>query len=279
VPRDVIEQHVSNPEALLKGDNPVVAILFSDVRGFTTISERLTPDDLVEMLNRYFSAWVDAVMAHGGVVDKYMGDGIMAFFGAPAKHSDDPARALRSSFDMLRALVDFNVWQKRHERPEFRVGIGINYGVATVGNIGHSEKKLNYTIIGDQVNLASRLEGLTKQYGQPVIISESMYRYVGRDYPCRILDRVAVKGRSVGTTIYAPRESLTPEEERGWELHHSALQSYYNREFEEASRRFEEVGRILGDDRVSQIFLERARAFSASPPPEHWTGVEELSDK
>ena len=125
------------------------------------------------------------------------------------------------------------------------MGIGINYGVTTVGNIGHAEKKLNYTIIGDQVNLASRLEGLTKQYGEPVIISESMYRYVGREFPCRIVDRVAVKGRSMGVTIYTPRESLTADEERGWELHHSALQCYYNREFAEAARRFEEVGRIL----------------------------------
>ncbi len=279
VPRDVIDQHISNPEALLRGDNPVVAILFSDVRGFTSISEKLNPDVLVEMLNRYFTAWVDAVMAEGGIVDKYMGDGIMAFYGAPAKHSDDPARALKSAFNMLDSLVEFNAWQKENSRPEFRVGIGINYGVTTVGNIGHREKKLDYTIIGDQVNLASRLEGLTKQYRQPIIIFESMYRYVGREFPCRIVDRVAVKGRSMGVTIYAPRRSLTAEEERGWEMHHAALQCYYNREFEEASRRFEAVERILPGDQVSRIFRQRAGNFAQSPPPQHWNGVTEMLEK
>ena len=279
VPRDVIDQHLSNPEALLKGDNPVVAILFADVRGFTTISERLAPNDLVEMLNRYFTPMVDIVMGHGGVVDKYMGDGIMAFYGAPAKHSDDPLRALRSAFEMLHALREFNAWQRERGRPEFHVGIGINYGLATVGNIGHSEKKLNYTIIGDQVNLASRLEGLTKIYREPLIVSESMYRYVSKSYPCRIIDRVAVKGRKGGGTIYAPREKLTADEERAWQLHHSGLQYYYNREFEEASRRFAEVTRLLPGDGSSQIFYERSRSFAMTPPPDGWEGIVEIMEK
>jgi len=278
VPKDVIEQFFASPEALLAGEDRELAILFSDVRGFTTISESLRPNQVVESLNRYFGAMVDIVLQRGGIVDKYIGDAVMAFYGAPVRHRDDAQQAVRSAFEMLHAVTDFNAWQHERGRPEFHIGIGINYGVVTVGNIG-SEKKLDYTIIGDSVNLANRLEGLTKTYHEPIIISESVYRHVNKEFPCRMIDRVAVKGRTTGVTIYAPHQSLTSEEERAWGLHHSGLQYYYNREFDEASRRFAEVGRILPADGPSRIFLERARSFAMVAPPDGWNGIVALMEK
>ncbi len=133
-------------------------MLFSDIRGFTTISEGMSPDDLVSSLNRYFSGQVDIIMNRSGIVDKYIGDAIMAFFGAPVTHDDDALQAILAGIEMSEAVEDFNRQQKELGKPEFHIGVGINYGIVTVGNIG-TDKKMDYTVIGDMVNLASRLEG------------------------------------------------------------------------------------------------------------------------
>ncbi|UCD64340.1 MAG: adenylate/guanylate cyclase domain-containing protein, partial [Candidatus Zixiibacteriota bacterium] len=191
VPNEVIEQYISSPDSMLVGDYRVLAVLFSDIRSFTALSEKLTPDTVVESLNRYFGMMVDAIMSRNGIVDKYIGDAIMAFFGAPVRHENDPLLAVEAGLDMLDVLEKFNQWQVERNRPKFQIGIGINYGVVTVGNIG-SEQKMDYTIIGDMVNLASRLEELTKTYGIPFIISEAVYRRIHEEIPCRQIDTVAV---------------------------------------------------------------------------------------
>ena len=179
VPRGVIEQFFANPEQMLVGEDRVLAVLFSDVRDFTSISERMQPEQMVESLNQYFSTMVDIIMNRGGIVDKYIGDAVMAVFGAPVRHQDDALQSAMAALEMQDALTDFNLWQKRKGRAEFRIGVGINYGNVTVGNIG-SERKMDYTVIGDMVNLASRLEGLTKKYAVPLIVSESMQRKIER---------------------------------------------------------------------------------------------------
>ena len=278
VPREVINLFDASPESMLVGEDRVLAILFSDVRGFTTISERLSPAEMVESLNRYFGAMVDIVMGRDGIVDKYIGDAILAFFGAPVKHHDDPQQALRAAFEMLAALEDFNAWQETQARPRFNIGIGINYGVVTVGNIG-SEKKLDYTVIGDTVNVASRIEALTKLYREPIIISEAMHRYVMNEFPCRQIDRVAVKGREKGIAIYAPRRTVGPQEERAWALHHAALQHYYNQEFDRAAPMFRQVMEQLPEDGSARLFADRAEALAMNSPPDGWTGVITLTEK
>lgn len=278
VPQQVIGQFFASPESLLTGDSRVLAILFSDVRSFTSIAEKLMPDELVESLNRYFEQMVDAVMERGGIVDKYIGDAVMAFFGAPVKRRDEPQQSLLSAFDMLDRLTKFNKWQVEKGRTPFQIGIGINYGVVTVGNIG-SERKLDYTVIGDTVNLANRLEGLTKLYKEPIVISESMYRYVGKDFPCRQLDRVAVKGREMGTAVYAPRRELGPDEEKAWPVHHAALQHYYNQEFARSAEMFTQVQQLLPGDETARLFQSRAEALSINPPPDGWTGIVERTEK
>jgi class 3 adenylate cyclase/HAMP domain-containing protein len=192
VPAEVIDRFFKNPESLLIGEDRVLAVLFSDIRGFATIAELMRADQMVQSLNNYFSLMVDTIMDRGGIVDKYIGDAIMAFFGAPVQHSDDALQAVLTALEMQEALVEFNGRQAADGKPEFRIGIGINYGVVTVGNIG-SDKKMDYTVIGDMVNLASRLESLTKIYKQDVIISESVYREVHRALPCRLIDKVKRK--------------------------------------------------------------------------------------
>ncbi len=207
VPQELIDEFFKNPEKMLVGENRVLSILFSDIRSFTTISEKLAPDELVNSLNRYFNVMVDIIMdKHKGIVDKYIGDAIMAIFGAPVKHEDDALQSVLAGLDMREALDGFNAEQRAAGHPEFHIGIGINYGEVTVGNIG-TEKKMDYTVIGDSVNLASRLEGLTKQYHQGLIISESLYEEVKGSVPCRLLDSVAVKGKTKGVKIYSAKRS------------------------------------------------------------------------
>lgn len=278
VPKEVIEQFFASPESMLVGEDRILALLFSDIRGFTTISEQMRPNEVVESLNTYFGLMVDIVMSHKGVVDKYMGDAIMAFYGAPVRHRDEAPQAVKSAFAMLNALKDFNVWQTKRNRPEFRIGIGINYGAVTVGNIG-SEKKMDYTVIGDMVNLASRLEGLTKVYSQPLVISDSVAKKIEQEFPCRLLDRVIVKGKTEGSGIYTTRETLNASEEQAWPIHAEALGLYYQRRFEEAARLFRKVRELLPDDRTSELFIERCRSYIGNPPPSDWTGAVVMTAK
>ena len=278
VPNDIIERFLTSPESMLVGEDRLLAVLFSDIRQFTAIAERMEPRETVESLNRYFSGMVNVIMENGGIVDKYIGDAIMALFGTPVRREDDAFRALESGFLMLDTLGDFNAEQSRRGEQEFRIGIGINYGIVTVGNIG-SERKMDYTVIGDIVNLTSRLEGLTKIYGESLIISESMYRKAVHRYPCRMVDRVAVKGKSVGMGIYTSRRTLTEREERAWKLHHAGLIYYYQKRFDQALSYFEKVRELLPGDTVSEIFIRRCTELTTTPPPEKWDGVVHMTEK
>ena len=279
VPTDVIDSFFSHPEAMLVGENRVLSILFSDIRSFTTISEGLSPDDLVSSLNKYFEIMVDIILNHNGIVDKYIGDSIMAFFGAPVKHNDDPLQSVKAALDMIDSLNEFNKWELQQERDEFKIGIGINYGVVTVGNIG-SEKKMDYTVIGDMVNLASRLEGLTKKYHEPIIISESLYRKIKDEFPCRMLDKVKVKGKKKSVNIYSVCRSITPVVKTGWDYFHHGMESYYNREFKKAFDFFKESQEYIPEDFMSKIFEDRAANYIINPPlEEDWTGEIVLEDK
>ncbi len=278
VPKDVIDQFFTNPEKMLVGDNRELAVLFSDIRSFTSISEKLSPEEIVESLNRYFGLMVDVVVGYNGIVDKFIGDALMAFYGAPVRHSDDSLRAVRSAFDMMRALKEFNEWQKRRNRPVFRIGIGINFGIVTVGNIG-SEKKMDYTVIGDMVNLASRLQDLTKYYGESIIISESVKERVEKKYYCRLLDMVAVVGKTEGVKIYSPREKLSDAERSGLNLYSRGMSLYFNREFREAGNVFLSAKRLLPDDKMCDLMIERCKVYIKNPPPADWNGITVMKHK
>jgi class 3 adenylate cyclase/HAMP domain-containing protein len=287
VPKDVIERFFASPEKMLVGDNRNLSILFSDIRSFTTISEGMAPNDLVNSLNRYFSGQVDIIYNRKGVVDKYFGDAIMAIGGAPEKHSDDALQSVLSGLDMIDALSGFNENQKRLGKPEFHIGVGINYGEVTVGNIG-SERKMDYTVIGDAVNLASRMEGLTKTYHAELLISEDLYTELQRPVAppvavqrlyYRLLDTVAVKGKTKGVKIYTVKRTLTEAEAAAWPLHNQGMELYYHRSFREAAEKFKEVYRLLAKDFNAENLYRRCAEYASNPPPAEWDGVEVMKTK
>ncbi|MFP4432267.1 MAG: adenylate/guanylate cyclase domain-containing protein [Spirochaetaceae bacterium] len=278
VPVNVIDQFFANPESMLVGQNRTLAVLFSDIRSFTSISEQLPADQIVESLNTYFSAMVDAVIERNGIVDKYIGDAIMAFFGAPVQRENDAADAVRAGLDMLAALEGFNRAQRQKDMPSFRVGIGINYGPVTIGNIG-SDKKMDYTVVGDMVNLASRLEGLTKMYNVPILISESVQRHIASEIPCRLVDTVTVKGKSETTRIYVPAARLAAEERKAWQLQHRGLEHYYRRDFTVAARNLLAARKLLPADPIIKMFLLRCKRYLDTPPPPDWNGVTAMTEK
>jgi class 3 adenylate cyclase/HAMP domain-containing protein len=271
VPKNVIEQFESNPETMLKGDNRELAVLFSDIRSFTTISESMKPDILVESLNGYFEKMVDVIISNEGIVDKYIGDAVMAFFGAPVKTENDALAAVKAGLGMIDALVGFNQYQVSKGLSPFKTGIGINYGIVIVGNIG-SEKKMDYTVMGDMVNLASRLEGLTKMYHEPIIVSESVIARINGEFPARLLDRVVVKGKSNSVPIYTMRRSLNEMEKAVWSMHDAALQNYYQRNFTKAKQLFNEILKAAPEDQPSLLYVERCDGYLKNPPPESWRG-------
>ncbi len=278
VPKDVIEEVFVNPEKMLVGNNRDVSILFSDIRSFTTISERMAPDALVNSLNRYFSIMVDVIMDRNGIVDKYIGDAIMAVFGAPVSHGNDALASVLSGLEMTTALEAFNKEQLSLGAPEFHIGVGINYGIVTVGNIG-CDKKMNYTVIGDTVNLASRLEGLTKKYHQPVLVTDSVKELVCKEVPCRVVDRVAVKGKTQGVPIHTVRLSVSGAEAEAWKIHEDAVDRYYRRDFAGSAALFKRILEVLPEDFPAQQYLERAEVYLRTPPPEDWDGVEVMTEK
>jgi class 3 adenylate cyclase/HAMP domain-containing protein len=286
VPKDVIERFFASPEKMLIGDNRNLSILFSDIRSFTTISEGMAPDDLVNSLNRYFSGQVDIIYSRKGIVDKYIGDAIMAFWGAPEKHHDDALQSVLTGLDMIEALSVFNENQRKLGKPEFLIGVGINYGEVTVGNIG-SERKMDYTVIGDAVNLASRMEGLTKTYHSDLLISEYVYAQLQLTKPqgdqpalyFRLLDTVAVKGKSQGVKIYTVKRTLTQAEAAAWPIHNQGMELYYHRSFRDAAEKFKEAYRLLAKDANAESMYRRCAAYTENPPPENWNGVEVMKSK
>ena len=203
VPATVIDEIVADASKLrLGGEKRELTVLFSDIRGFTTLSETLAPEELVGLLNVYFTAMTGKIFAHKGSLDKYIGDAIMAVFGAPISDPQHPRLACRAGLDMMRGLAELHVRWKSEGHPLFDIGIGINTGPMIVGNMG-SLDRFNYTVVGDAVNLASRIEALNKDYGTNILVSEDTYEQVKDEFPlAREVDRVRVRGRTQSARLY-----------------------------------------------------------------------------
>jgi len=269
----VVEEVIRDPSRLkLGGEKKVLTVLFSDVRGFTTISETLDPQDLVQLLNEYLTPMTEIVFQNGGTLDKYMGDAIMAFFGAPVDLPDHPQRACRTALMMVEKLKELQeVWKKRGV-PPFDVGIGINTGPMSVGNMG-SNQRFDYTVMGDAVNLGSRLEGLNKMYGTLILISQFTYDALNGSFFCREIDFVAVKGKREPVRIYELiSENPIPELVPLVEGLSRALSEYRAGNFEKALELFTQLQREFPRDRPTYEFIHRCERLLHSPP-QAWDGV------
>ncbi len=278
VPQELIDKFYEHPESMLRGDNRVLSVLFSDIRGFTSIAESMLPDEIVNSLNRYFTVMVDVIMNRKGIVDKYIGDAIMAFFGAPVKHEDDAYQSVMAAIEMIESLTAFNKEQQAAGKPPFRIGVGLNYGVVTVGNIG-TEKKMEYTVIGDMVNLASRLEGLTKVYKQQIIVSESIKRKTQKKLPFRLLDTVTVKGKKEGVKIFSTKRALNSAEQEAWKMNETAFTHFYNRNFMQAANLFKRINDLVKNDYPSELLFKRCKDLIENPPAKGWNGIKVMEIK
>ncbi|MBF0320062.1 MAG: GAF domain-containing protein [Nitrospirae bacterium] len=280
--KEVVEKLLEGGEAVLGGTTQQVTILFSDIRNFTAISEKLTSKETVAMLNDYFTVMVDIILKHHGVLDKYIGDSIMAIYGIPFKHTEDADRAVKTAIDMLAALKAYNEARAARSLAGTNIGIGINTGDVLVGNIG-SLKRMEYTVIGDEVNLASRLEDANKLYGTNILISEQTYKALKGSYTCREIDKLRVYGKNRAVAVYEVIAEGPGKEVRDMEafigMFNEGVKLYRQRSWQKALGKFKETLRANPNDGVSRIYTERCETFISFPPDDNWDGIWALSSK
>jgi adenylate cyclase len=272
----VISHLLAHPEKLaLGGERRRVTLFFSDLAGFTTLSEGLAPETVVAILNDYLSRMTEIILEESGTVDKFEGDAIMAFWGAPLDQEDQAKLACRAALRQQTALKELNERFVRHGSPALDMRIGLHTGEAIVGNLG-SQKRFDYTVIGDTVNLASRLEGLNKFYGSDIMASEATVQECGDAVEFRELDLVAVKGRETPVAVFqvlALKGELTPAQAGAREEFARGLQLYRQRQFSEAAAAFSAALQHLSEDGPPKAFLERCQQFQTTPPPPDWDTV------
>jgi adenylate cyclase len=269
--------------ALMVGERKEVTILFSDIRGYTSLTENLGASDVVSLLNDYFETMVEAVFHYEGTLDKFIGDALMAVFGAPLPLNPPESHgwmAVQSALDMRRRLKEFN--DSRPDADPFRFGIGISSGDVVSGNIG-SQKRMDYTVIGDAVNLSSRLEQLTKEYGCDIILSEFTYSLCREGIWVRELDKVRVKGKNQPVGIYEllqnSSEPIDGETVRFLELYSNGRDAYIARNFHKAISCFEAALAMRPSDRAVEVHIDRSLSYLEIPPPEDWDGVHTMTRK
>jgi adenylate cyclase len=262
VPPQVVDELIKNPHKLqLGGERKEVSILYSDVKGFTTISEKLSPEELVEFMNSYLTPMSEVVFKYEGTLDKYIGDAVVAFYGAPLPQEDHPLRVTLSALDMIKILRKLRKKWQEENKPLIDIGIGINTGEVSVGNMG-SNTRFDYTVMGDNVNLAERIEELTRIYKNNILISEFTYENIKEDIVCREIDEVIVRGRSKALKIYEPigkKGEITSEEERLIMEFKSGIKLYREKKFKEAEEEFQKVLKIAPHDGPSQYFIEKCK--------------------
>jgi adenylate cyclase len=281
---DVINELIADPERLsLGGQEKFLTALFTDVRGFSTISEQLDPNSLVRLLNEYLTGMSDIILSQRGTIDKYEGDAIISFFGAPVDLEDHAARALRSAVRMkkIERVLNEHFLEQKMTAERLLTRIGINSGQMVVGNMG-TNQKMDYTIMGNAVNLASRLEGVNKQYGTWVLISESTYKEGGTDFTVRRMDRVRVVGIQQPVRLYelVDEKSETPHDvSEAVNIFHEALDYFEQQEWDRAKKRFRDVFQLLPEDGPTRQYMKRCDNFVSKPPPASWDGVFNLESK
>lgn len=284
VPKKVVAELINNPDMLaLGGERRRMSVLFTDVAGFTSMSEKMSPEDIVTLLNEYLSAMSLIVLENEGIIDKYEGDLIMAEWGAPVFFEDHAAHACRSALRMQAKLSELRLdWAKRG-MPPLRSRVGINTGYMLVGNMGCLEV-FDYTVMGDAVNLASRLEGANKSYKSTIMIGPETYNDIkDLTFVTRMLDDIRVKGKAEGVRVYEliaeKPEDLSERKAKILPMYNEGLELFRDRQFEKAKQIFVDALNIDPDDGPCETYLKRCEEFLVNPPPEKWDKVFELTEK
>ncbi len=271
----VVKQIIDSPEKLvLGGEQRVITAFFSDVQGFTSISESLTPHELVELLNEFLTEMTDIILNNEGTVDKFEGDAIVAFFGAPNYLDNQAEVACKSCIEMQKRLAELRTKWKESNKPELKVRIGLCTGPAVVGNMG-SKNRMDYTMMGDTVNIAARLEGVNKIYGIYTLISETTYESGGKGFLTREIDSIKVVGKKEPVSIYELMGFLTDQNEKMQKiisLYSKGLNAYRNRNWEKAIEFFKDVLGVAPDDGASITMLARCKELILNPPEKDWDG-------
>jgi len=269
-------------EDILGGNETTATILFSDIRGFTSLTEKLGAQGTVSLLNEYFTIMVECIQKEGGMLDKFIGDAIMAAFGIPIAGNDDEDRAVRACIDMIRELKQLNIRRQKQNDKPLDMGIGLCTDKIVSGNIG-SPKRMDYTMIGDGVNLASRLESACKQYGTRILISDTTFKKLRGTYQIRDVDDVIVKGKTEPVRIYEvldyhSAESF-PDLMEVVNNYKEGRNKYRKGLWDQAIKYFDEALRCNPDDNLSKIYIDRCRQLKESPPQGEWQGVWVMTNK
>lgn len=280
--RELIEKVLNNPKMLkLGGERKEVTAFFSDIANFTSISENMDPEYLIEILNEYLGIMTKIIIKHNGYIDKYEGDAIMASFGAFGYLENHAELACKTAIEYQKELEKLREKWKKEKKPEIHVRIGINTGEVIAGNMG-SDERFDYTIIGDEVNLASRLESANKQYGTYIMISENTYERVMDKYFVRQLDSIRVKGKKNAVNVFElieEKENIDEYTENIVSLNKMGIHFYKMMEWEKSKEYFEEILKIKKDDIVAQMYIKRCIFFKNNPPDKDWDGVYTMETK
>ncbi len=275
--RSLLDQGV---EARLEGKRSELTIFFSDIIGYSTICEQLEPEQLVSELGKYLEEMTIVIESNGGTVNQYVGDAIMAIFGAPVPLEHQPLRACEAALDFVERNEEIAIEAEKEGRPPFRSRVGINTGDVIVGNLG-SPNRLYFTANGDEVNLAARLESINGVYGTRIVVGESTQSMVGDGMVFRLLDYVAVKGKSKGAAIYELVGRAGDVDRANVEFierYETGITAYLSRRWEEAIEIFSEC-LVRREDQACRLLVKRCRTFEKQPPPENWNGVFEMASK
>ena len=281
VSSSVVNEVLKNPDKLkLGGDMKELTVLFSDIRGFTTISEGLSPEEVHRLINEYLTAMTNIVFKHGGTLDKYMGDALMAIYGAPVDQPDHARKACDTALEMMEGLKELNARWAEAGKPVLDIGIGINTGMMMVGNMG-SEQRFEYTVLGDAVNLGSRLEGANKSYMTHILISEFTYGKVKDEFLCMEMDSVRVKGKTRTVRIYqiVGRKDASASQAETVRYFHQGLQFYKEQQWDKAMDAFKTASTMDKGLYAARLYMERIASLKSNPPPPDWDGTSTMKEK
>lgn len=280
---ELVEKIVTRRDSLsLGGEKRHLTVMFSDLAGFTSLSESLDPEELVSIMNDYLGEMTDIIFEHNGTVDKFIGDAIMSFWGAPLEQKDHAIYACRATLHMIRKLGELNTLWEETGRPKLKARFGLNTGEMIVGNMG-SKNRFNYTVIGDSVNLAARLEPLNNLFGTTALISEATFKSLKDEFVCRQAGRFVVKGKTEPVMVFELLADRTLEDTAGMEelllLHRESMRLYYDQKWKLAKHKLEHILEIEPDDGLVKTYIDYCNRHLKNPPGNSWTGTFKMMHK